>query len=1211
MNFFKLKFIKLNKKIFFLLFILLFFPFYSNAYEKISGTLTEDTFFSRGVYVVDELSVESGATLTIEKGSFIKFFNNRSFLSVRGSLVVDGDDNDKVYFTSLIDDVGGDTNEDGVSLPSKSSWRNVSFSQGSRGDIKNAIFRYGGATVSPYATFSMITNFGGDVVLDNVHVSNYGHTGISQEEGSLKISKGLVSDGGNGISIKGKIEMVDTLIQNQSDYGFTFQGDAILKNNTFKNNWIVGVVDINSSFQEEGTVTESSFGINAWYLSGGVVREDSTLNKSNIPYMIYDSYIEIPEGVTLNINKGVILKFNQPNTGIRVLGNLNINGTLEEKVYLTSLIDDIGGDTNNDGGTIPSSGSWGNIYLGPNSNTNINNTIIKYAGFYGYPYYRQSVIENRGGILSISNTILSDYKIFGITNHDGKVSLSESTITNGLYALSIEKGDVVLNRNNIFNNYYALLNSKQDLVSAVDHYWGDATGPYHATLNPSGLGNSISGNVDFSPWVSEMIDINKPKEKPCTKDCNSSVMFFPGVEGSELYYSSQSKEEKAWVSSSENLQKLLLMDSYGDGIYSDIYTKDGASDEGVVAKVLVVPIYKSFIEQLQSLKDRNLINNFDLLPYDWRLSLNDIVSNGKIEDGKLYFGPQTKNQNYIIQKLEELQKTSKDGKVTLVGHSNGGLVIKALLYKLKNENHPLYQKIDRVILVGSPQVGTPEGLSALLHGMRLGPLGLILTKETARELLENMPAGYNLLPSQSYFTSVNTISDPVFTTTTGQNATSYEIMKDFILGGDDREKPKKSDLKTPNIGNSYLLNKSEEAHSILDSFIPDSHIQAIQVGGWGEATLKIIKYVVRNGKYSVKPVYTTEGDSTVVLPSALWMSGANDNVERWWVDLKVYNKNNTKRDHKNLLEIENLQGFIENRIRDNDGVINYEDEENIVINNPSLLQREIKDKRLAFTLHSPLTLGVYDEEGRYTGINKDGEIIEEVEGAEFRQIGEVKYLSIPKGIKYTLVLEGYEEGDYALDIEDMKGEDVLLSKVYEYLKTTPETKVIIEIEAGSKAEDLILQIDYENDGEIDEIYPKEETPEEEPNNTNSISTNSNQAGSINPPAVNTIQETQTQEEVVQNEEIPQGEVLGEETLSIAEADVLESIPESPKEEIQKPIQEAEALSQEIEQETIENTIQNTENSNIQNTEPNNTKVVFIIVLLILGIFIIFKLVKVL
>lgn len=268
-------------------------------------------------------------------------------------------------------------------------------------------------------------------------------------------------------------------------------------------------------------------------------------------------------------------------------------------------------------------------------------------------------------------------------------------------------------------------------------------------------------------------------------------------------------------------------------------------------------------------------------------------------------------------------------------------------------------------------------------------------------------------------------------------------------------------------------------------------------------------------------------------------------------------------------------------------------------------------ERFVFHLHSPLTLGVYDEEGRYTGINKDGEIIEEVEGAEFRQIGEVKYLSIPKGIKYTLVLEGYEEGDYALDIEDMKGEDVLLSKVYEYLKTTPETKVIIEIEAGSKAEDLILQIDYENDGEIDEIYPKEETPEEEPNNTNSISTNSNQAGSINPPAVNTIQETQTQEEVVQNEEIPQGEVLGEETLSIAEADVLESIPESPKEEIQKPIQEAEALSQEIEQETIENTIQNTENSNIQNTEPNNTKVVFIIVLLILGIFIIFKLVKVL
>ncbi len=38
-------------------------------------------------------------------------------------------------------------------------------------------------------------------------------------------------------------------------------------------------------------------------------------------------------------------------------------------------------------------------------------------------------------------------------------------------------------------------------IMAEDNWWGDASGPYHATLNPSGLGDSVSDNVDFDPWL--------------------------------------------------------------------------------------------------------------------------------------------------------------------------------------------------------------------------------------------------------------------------------------------------------------------------------------------------------------------------------------------------------------------------------------------------------------------------------------------------------------------------------------------------------------------------------------------------------------------------------------------------------------------------------------------------------------------------------------
>jgi hypothetical protein len=61
--------------------------------------------------------------------------------------------------------------------------------------------------------------------------------------------------------------------------------------------------------------------------------------------------------------------------------------------------------------------------------------------------------------------------------------------------------------NNIYNNRiygaiedpnFANINITFD---ARYNWWGDATGPYNPTLNPSGLGNPVSDNVNFSPWL--------------------------------------------------------------------------------------------------------------------------------------------------------------------------------------------------------------------------------------------------------------------------------------------------------------------------------------------------------------------------------------------------------------------------------------------------------------------------------------------------------------------------------------------------------------------------------------------------------------------------------------------------------------------------------------------------------------------------------------
>jgi predicted outer membrane repeat protein len=52
------------------------------------------------------------------------------------------------------------------------------------------------------------------------------------------------------------------------------------------------------------------------------------------------------------------------------------------------------------------------------------------------------------------------------------------------------------------------------IVSADSNWWGDATGPYHPTANPGGLGDSVSDYVDFDPWLYWPVGV---EEQPIVK----------------------------------------------------------------------------------------------------------------------------------------------------------------------------------------------------------------------------------------------------------------------------------------------------------------------------------------------------------------------------------------------------------------------------------------------------------------------------------------------------------------------------------------------------------------------------------------------------------------------------------------------------------------------------------------------------------------------
>ncbi len=75
-------------------------------------------------------------------------------------------------------------------------------------------------------------------------------------------------------------------------------------------------------------------------------------------------------------------------------------------------------------------------------------------------------------------------------------------------ATSADAGGVewTLRDNLFYGNALALADTVAH-SDAIWNWWGDSTGPYHATLNPAGLGDAIRGNVEFTPWYADTNDI--------------------------------------------------------------------------------------------------------------------------------------------------------------------------------------------------------------------------------------------------------------------------------------------------------------------------------------------------------------------------------------------------------------------------------------------------------------------------------------------------------------------------------------------------------------------------------------------------------------------------------------------------------------------------------------------------------------------------------
>ena len=542
----------------------------------------------------------------------------------------------------------------------------------------------------------------------------------------------------------------------------------------------------------------------------------------------------------------------------------------------------------------------------------------------------------------------------------------------------------------------------------------------------------------------------------------SNILFLPGIQASRLYTTVDGAEERVWEPFGDDEVEKLRMTDTGESI-NDVYTKDIVDELPDGSN-----IYKGFIQYLNDIEglfDGPLVETF---PYDWRYDVFDIVENGtKVESG-IVKAP--------LSSIKFLASTSPTDKVTIIAHSNGGILAKAIMLKLKEEGKE--NLVDKVIFIATPHIGTPKGLAALLHGYdQQHALGIVSTDEKVRSVMKNMPGAYGLLPSESY---VSSLTEPMISFDDSDTTKKYRDAYGFtltnmdeysrFLNGIEGREDAGDRINEPSTANAGMLTTALLAHKEkLDTWTAPEGVEVFNIVGTGVPTPKSIEYKefkentcnadqsVCIPKEKIEGVlhFTRYGDKTVVSRSSVKSGG---NV---FVNLKKYNEEKAillGYSHADIVETEAVQTLV-------DHLLHGSSTEGIDF--VSTAEPTFSDDGLdIYTIHSPAHIFLRDNTGNVTGkTDVDGEWRSEIPGSDYFEAGGVKYVLVPTDRAYTVIIEGEENGIYTHSLATLTNETE--SMHHTYTATVTPTS-IMQYTKTSAGEFSTVSIDKNGDGAIDQ-----------------------------------------------------------------------------------------------------------------------------------------------
>ena len=453
---------------------------YDNVIDKnnVPSIISVDTVWTSGgnsdPYIINsELVISNGVTLVLQPGVSVVFEDDLSNIEVTGTLVINGDEDNKVLLTESAQTPGqgwngvwvkngGNVIIDHAIIEYANNYSffdansGVFFATGSSGNIKNTLIQFCRAGIELEGNTSPTIGPNNTITQNN--------TGVYLTDGDRGYDRGanptpVIYSNKILNNIDSNLFVVSVYNKDSGGFPVDARGNywgAIVLGDIADKMPSTDYVDFSDYLDADGNVVIVENLLQGLISSNTTLSEDSTYDVLGI--------LEISSGATLTIPKGTTLRFAKY-SGLTVSGNLNVLGTQLDPVFLTS------------GKSVPTKNSWQSIDIKDGGNVNID---------YAYIEYGSVLIWFRSGSSgSVSNSIVRESSEDGIRIDGVSPSILNNTITqNGInqgVGINITGGDAntvpVIKNNKIFDNRLPILigsfiDGHNILLDMRENYWG-------------------------------------------------------------------------------------------------------------------------------------------------------------------------------------------------------------------------------------------------------------------------------------------------------------------------------------------------------------------------------------------------------------------------------------------------------------------------------------------------------------------------------------------------------------------------------------------------------------------------------------------------------------------------------------------------------------------------------------------------------------------